>query len=161
MFKELLKFLGESIRTERYVSRPGLLQAIDPRVKLVALSGFIVVAIMSQSVSQMAVMLLVITALAIASRLPLHEFFARATLVPAFSAVIVLPLPFITPGFPLFIFQVGPWTIALTFEGLYRAVQFTVRIWVCVGALTLLTLTTKFTDMLHGMERLRFPRLFS
>ena len=35
MFKEMLKVLGESLRVEKYASQNGLLQRIDPRVKLI------------------------------------------------------------------------------------------------------------------------------
>ncbi len=160
MFKELLKVLGESLRNEEYTSRKGLLQLVDPRFKLGCFFSLIVVTVLLQSVLQFLLMLLFLIALAVASRVPQRAFFGRTAMVLVFSLVIVLPLPFITPGTPWLAFPLGPWLVSLSYEGLYSAALFTMRVWVSVGALTLLTLTTRFTALLHGMERLHFPRLF-
>lgn len=160
MLKELLRAVGESVRIERFASRQGLLQRVDPRVKLLSLSGVIIVAVLLQSILQFLVLLLLLTMLAVASHLPLRAFFRRQAAFIAFSTIIVLPLPFITPGYALVTIPVGPWMLQMTLEGLYRAVFFAVRVWVCVAALSLLTLSTRFVELLHGMQRLRFPRLF-
>lgn len=160
MLKELLRVLGESLRIERFANRKGVLQRVDPRIKLLSFAGVIIVAVLLQSVLQFLVLLLLLTALAVASYLPLCVFFRRQAAFVAFSTVIVLPLPFITPGYALLTIPVGPWLLWVTFEGLYRAVFFTVRVWVCVAALSLLTLSTRFAALLHGMQRLHFPRLF-
>jgi cobalt/nickel transport system permease protein len=81
-------------------------------------------------------------------------------MVLLFSIAIVVPLPFVTPGFALYTFQIGPWILWITLEGVYKAALFAMRVWVCGGALSLLTLTTRFTTLLQGMERLHLPRLF-
>ncbi len=160
MFKELLKVLGESLRNEEYASRNGLLQAVDPRFKLVCFFSLIVVTVLLQSVLQFLLMLFFLIVLAAASRIPQRAFFGRTSLVLVFSLIIVLPLPFITPGSPCLIFPLGPWLLILSYEGVYSAALFTMRVWVSVGALTLLTLTTRFTALLHSMDRLHFPKLF-
>lgn len=160
MLKELLKVLGESFRIERFANRKGLLQRVDPRVKLLSLGGVIVVAILLQTLLQFLILLLFLTVLAVASRLPLRAFFRRQAAIVAFAAIIVLPLPFITPGSALLSIAVGPWRLWVTFEGAYRALFFMMRVWVCVAALSLLTLSTRFAALLHGMQRLHFPRLF-
>ncbi|MFX1563301.1 MAG: cobalt ECF transporter T component CbiQ [Promethearchaeota archaeon] len=160
MFKEFLKVLGDSLRIEKYASHNGLLQRIDPRAKLLALTGFIIVAILLQNVLQFLIMLMFLTLLAIASRLPIRAFFSRQSMIMAFSLAIVLPLPFITPGYALLTIPFGPWLVWVTYEGVYRAVFFAMRVWVCVAALSLLTLTTRFNTLIHGMERLHFPQLF-
>ncbi|MFX1562098.1 MAG: cobalt ECF transporter T component CbiQ [Promethearchaeota archaeon] len=160
MFKEFLKVLGDSLRIEKFASRNGLLQRIDPRVKLLAFTGFIVVAVLLQNIIQFLLMLSCLIILAVGSRIPLRAFFGRQSMLILFSLTIVLPLPFITPGYALLTIPVGPWFVWVTFEGMYRAVFFLLRVWLCVSALSLLTLTTRFNSLIHGMERLRFPRLF-
>lgn len=160
MLKELLRAVGESLQIEQFASRPGVLQRVDPRIKLVSFAGVIIVAVLLQSVLQFLILLLLLTALAAASRLPLRAFFRRQAAFVGFSTVIVLPLPFITPGYALLTIPLGPWLFWVTFEGVYRAVFFAVRVWVCVAALSLLTLSTRFVELLHGMQRLHFPRLF-
>ncbi|MFX1565008.1 MAG: cobalt ECF transporter T component CbiQ [Promethearchaeota archaeon] len=160
MFKELLKVLGESLNVEKYASRSGVLQHIDPRVKLVGFTCLIVFAVLMQNLLQFAILLIVLTLLSIVSRIPLRAFFGRQLMVVFFSLVIVIPLPFITPGTLIFVMPFGPWLIAVSLEGLYRASVFGMRIWVCVAALGLLTLSTRFPVLLHGMQRLRLPSLF-
>ncbi|MFW9935444.1 MAG: cobalt ECF transporter T component CbiQ [Candidatus Thorarchaeota archaeon] len=160
MFKELLKVLGESLNVEKYASRSGVLQRIDPRVKLMGFTCLIIFAVLMQNIQQFAILLIFLTLLSIVSRIPLQAFFGRQLMVVFFSLVIVIPLPFITPGTPLFVFPFGPWLISVSLEGLYRAAVFGMRIWVCVAALSLLTLSTRFPVLLHGMQRLRLPSLF-
>lgn len=160
MFKELLKVLGESLSIEKYASRNGLLQRIDPRVKLIGLTCVIIFTVLMQNCLQFATLLLFLTLLAIASRIALRAFFSRQAMVLIFSAIIVIPLPFITLGTPIFVIPLGPWLIGVTVEGLYRAAVFGMRIWVCVAALSLLTLSTRFPVLLHGMQRLGLPSLF-
>lgn len=160
MFKELLKVLGESLNVEKYASRNGVLQRIDPRVKLIGFTCLIIFAVLMQNIQQFAILLIFLTLLSIVSRIPLQAFFGRQLMVVVFSLVIVIPLPFIIPGIPLFVFPLGPWLISVSFEGFYRAAVFGMRIWVCVAALSLLTLSTRFPVLLHGMQRLRLPSLF-
>ncbi|MFX1576522.1 MAG: cobalt ECF transporter T component CbiQ [Promethearchaeota archaeon] len=160
MFKELLKVLGESLNVEKYASRNGVLQRIDPRVKLIGFTCLIIFAVLMQNIQQFAILLIFLTLLSIASRIPLRAFFGRQLMVVFFSLVIVIPLPFIIPGTPLLVFPLGPWLISVSLEGLYRAAIFGMRIWVCVAALSLLTLSTRFPVLLHGMQRLRLPSLF-
>jgi cobalt/nickel transport system permease protein len=160
VLKELLRALGESFRIERFVNRKGLLQRVDPRIKLLSFAGLIVVAVLLQTLLQFLILLLLLAGLAVASRLPLGAFFRRQAMIVGFAAVIVLPLPFITPGYALLSIPLGPWRLWVTFEGVYRASLFAARVWVCVAALTLLTLSTRFAALLNGMQRLHFPRLF-
>lgn len=160
MFKELLKVLGESLHVEKYASRNGLLQRIDPRVKLIGFTCVIIIAVLMQNVLQFALLLLFLACLALASRIPLPAYFGRQVMGILFAAIIVIPLLFITPGTPLYIFSIGPWVLWISVEGVYRAAVFTMRIWTCLSALSLLTLSTRFSVLLHGMQRLRVPSLF-
>ncbi|MFW9831301.1 MAG: cobalt ECF transporter T component CbiQ [Candidatus Thorarchaeota archaeon] len=159
MFKELLKILGESLHIEKHASRNGLLQLIDPRVKLIGFICIIIIAVLMQNVLQFAILLLFLTCLAIASKIPLRAYSSRQAMGIVFVLIIVIPLPFITPGTPFFISSIGPWVLAISVDGVYRAAVFTMRIWSCLAALSLLTLSTRFSVLLHGMQRLRIPSL--
>ena len=160
MFKELLKILGESLHIEKYASQNGLLQRIDPRVKLIGFTGIIIIAVLMQNILQFLLLFLFLVFLAVLSRISLRAFFGRQVMIMLFSVIIVIPLPFITPGSPLFVVPIGPWTLWMTVEGVYRATTITMRIWTSVAALSLLTLSTRFSVLLHGMQRLRLPSLF-
>ncbi|MGQ9691000.1 MAG: cobalt ECF transporter T component CbiQ [Thermoproteota archaeon] len=80
--------------------------------------------------------------------------------IPIFAAVIALPLLFITPGSQLVMIGYDKYFVFITWEGIYKATCFTLRIWVCVASLTLLALTTKFSRLLHAVEKFKIPKFF-
>lgn len=136
------------------------MQSIDPRVKLSSIAAFIVVAVSTPTVSPLILMFAATVVLAVLSKIPLKFFLLRSSMfIPIFAGVIAIPLLFITPGRILMSTDIGGFLLSITYEGGYKMIVFTLRVWVCVAFLTLLVLTTRFTTMLHAMESLRLPRL--
>ncbi|MFQ5711123.1 MAG: cobalt ECF transporter T component CbiQ [Candidatus Geothermarchaeales archaeon] len=161
MLRDLLKTLENIMYVERFSATGGIAQGVDPRVKLCSFVAFILAAVAVRTVTPLIILFLIITGLAVVSGIPLRFFLLRATLfIPMFAAVIALPLPFITPGTPLATIGYGGFFISITEEGLYRAAQFTLRVWVCVASLVLLALTTRFSRLVQSLERLKAPRVF-
>jgi cobalt/nickel transport system permease protein len=68
-------------------------------------------------------------------------------------------LLFITPGRTLAIIGYDKYFLSITWEGVYKAVCFTLRVWVCVASLTLLVLTTKFSELVHALEKFKMPKV--
>jgi len=158
--RTFLKTFEDIIYVERYSTSNGLLQKIDPGVKLCCVAGFIVSTIFVRTVAPLILLLVAVIALSVASRIPLKFFLLRSVIfVPVFAAVIALPLPFLTPGAPLTQIRYDGLVATITAEGIYRAAQFTLRVLVCVASLILLVLTTRFSRILHVMENFRFPRV--
>jgi cobalt/nickel transport system permease protein len=168
------RFLREAILTEASARHRGLLQALDPRVKLITLLAVIVcVSVMRSPVTIWGVYCLALL-LAVASSLPLLSFLKRVWLfIPLFSAIIVVPALFniVTPGEPLWtIYHLGrshdigpyhiPETIAVTRQGVLTAVTFIGRVAASVSLAVLLTLTTLWSDLLRALRVFRVPRIF-
>jgi cobalt/nickel transport system permease protein len=168
------RFLRDAILTEAVARRKGLLQALDPRVKLVTLLAIIVcVSIMRSPVTIWGVYCFTLL-LAVVSALSLLSFIKRVWLfIPIFSAVIVFPAMFniVTPGEPLWtVFHLGrshdvgpyhiPETIAVTLQGVLTAATFIGRVAASVSLAVLLTLTTRWSDLLRALRVLRVPRIF-
>ncbi len=144
---------------ERYSTR-GALQQIDPRVKLLSIAALVVSAVAVRTITPLLILLMTAFAFCASSRIPLGFFFLRTTIfIPIFAGVISLPLPFITPGVALVSLEYGNLAVTITSEGLYRATQFTLRVWACVALSVLLILTTRFSKFIEAMEHLRFPRI--
>lgn len=159
--RTFLKTFEAIIYVERYSTSNGLLHKIDPGVKLCCVAGFIVSAISVRTVAPLILLLVAVTALSVASRIPLKFFLLRSVIfVPVFAAVIALPLPFLTPGAPLAQIRYDGLVATITAEGTYRAAQFTLRVLVCVASLILLVLTTRTSELFHVMEGFRVPRVF-
>ncbi|MBS7643430.1 cobalt ECF transporter T component CbiQ [Candidatus Bathyarchaeota archaeon] len=157
----LLKAFEDIVYAEKFQALSGLLQGIDPRVKFCSLVSLLVVAVGVRTITPLVILFVTITVFAVVSKIPLKYFFLRATLfIPIFAAVIALPLPFITPGTTLTVIGYNEYVIYITREGVYRALQFVFRIWVCVGLLVLLMSTTRFTAIIRALETFKIPRVF-
>lgn len=142
----------------------GLLQSIDPRVKIVATVVLLVTAGLVRSIPVLVTIYAAALALAAASRLPLGFFIKRVWLfIPIFTGIIVIPamFSFITPGnivLPLWTWhghQVG-----LTQQGLTSAGLLVMRVACSVSLVVLLTLTTPWTKLLAGLRALFIPKIF-
>ena len=168
------RFLRDVILSEAIAKRHGLLQALDPRVRLMSILTLIVcISLMMSPITIWGVYLLVLL-LAVASSVPLLFFIKRVWLfIPLFSAVIVIPALFniVTPGEPLWTMvhlaqshDFGPYhipeTISITRQGLLTAGTFIGRVAASVSLAVLLTLTTRWSDLLRSLGILRVPQIF-
>lgn len=165
-------FFRESTYAEGYSGRTGLLQLVDPRFKLV---GTIILVTCIAFMTRLEWILgfhLLIFLLVVASRVRLSYFLKRTWLfIPLFTLVVVTPsmFSFFSPGKPLLTLlalgqQIGsfssPWTIAFTVQGVSAAVLFILRTGAAVSLVVLLTLTTRWTDLLASLQNLKVPKAF-
>jgi len=161
MLKSFLKTFEDTFYIEKYSISEGLPQSIGPQVKLISIIAIVVTAIAVRTLVPLVILLALVVGLAAAARIPLKFFVYRSIIfVPLFAGVIALPLLFIVPGSSMAEIGIGPYVAVITREGVYRATQFFLRVWVCVASLTLLILVTKFSKIIQAMERFKVPSLF-
>jgi cobalt/nickel transport system permease protein len=111
--------------------------------------------------------------LALASRAGLRRLAVRAWIfIPLFTAVIALPATtnWVSPGHPLLTFWQGspvalgpfhlPGTLAITEPGLLSAAHLVLRVTAVVSFAVLLTLTTRWNDLLRSLRVVRAPKMF-
>ncbi|MGQ9468965.1 MAG: cobalt ECF transporter T component CbiQ [Nitrososphaerales archaeon] len=161
MLSSFLKTFEDIVNNERFSSLNGFIQSIDPRVKIFSFTAFILVAITARSITSLMILIMITFLLSITSKIPLKFFIIRTSFTPMFVAVIALPLLFITPGNSIFTISYYEYLISITMEGVYKTLQFTLRVWACVNSLILLVLTTRFSNLVHAMERFKVPRVFT
>ena len=167
-------FLQDTMVNEAVARRKGLLQAIEPRMKLITVLAVII----SVSIMRTPIMIWGIYGftllLAVASSLSLVFFIKRVWLfVPLFSALIVIPALFnvVTPGEPVWTMlhlaqshDLGPYhipdSIAVTRQGILTATIFIGRVSTSVSLAVLLTMTTLWSDLLQALSVLKVPRIF-
>jgi cobalt ECF transporter T component CbiQ len=145
---------SDGIATER-----GLLQRLDPRVKLVALLGLLLTTALARSFGVLAGLYVVTLGLASASALSLSFFVKRVWLfVPVFTALIALPATssFVTPGHV--VASLGP--LAVTSQGLHAAGLLVARVATSISIVVLLTVTTPWSKLLAALRALFVPRVF-
>jgi len=167
-------FLRETVLTDSIAKRSGLMQALDPRVKILTIFALIICVSIMRSPAVIWGTYCFTLLLAVASSVSLVFFIKRVWLfVPIFSAIIVVPAMFnvVTPGDPLWtVFRFasshsfGPYyipdTIAVTRQGVLTAATFTGRVAASVSLAVLLTLTTLWSDLLRALRVLRIPQIF-
>jgi cobalt/nickel transport system permease protein len=150
---------GEDVAAAR-----GVLQRIDPRVKLLSLIGLLIVAGLSHSMITLVVMYAATLVLAAASALPVGFFIKRVWLfVPIFTGIMVLPatLSVVTPGD--IVLTLWHWHGAaegITMQGLIAAGRVVARVAVSISLVVLLTLTTPWIRLLAALRSLGVPRIF-
>lgn len=171
---ELTEALQRAVFTHRYARLPGLLQRVDPRVKLVTLMVFLIGAGMAHHIETLLGLYVFSLFLAIVSRVPLGFFLKRVWFfIPIFAGIIAVPAIFniITPGRPVLtilrfsdpVSLLGlvhiPAEITVTEQGLKGAAIFVVRVADSVSLAVLLVLTTEWMRLLSALSAFRFPRM--
>jgi cobalt/nickel transport system permease protein len=160
--EELLTFFRDTLLTERTTDINSVIHRLDPRVKLISLISIIVCAVILENVIFSGILFLILTILVLLSRIPLKLYVVRTSIIPIFSLLIALPLPFIVMGTPLaFIHVYGFTYLTVSFEGLYRALVFVSRVWIAAGSAVLLISTTKFSSLAMALRKLGAPELFT
>jgi cobalt/nickel transport system permease protein len=95
--------LSKALVAEHAARQPGLLQRLDPRVRVVGLLVLGVAVVVCHRIEVIGGMLALAALLAIASRVSLGSLVLRVWLVVlGFTGLIALPALFVTPGYPLF-----------------------------------------------------------
>jgi len=155
--------LRQALQSEEFAGRRGLLQRLDPRVKLIATVALLVAAGLVRHIPVLLALYALTLLLAAASRLPVGWFVKRVWLfVPVFTGVVVLPatFSFVTPG--EVVLPLGHWfghPVGLTRQGLAGASLIVCRVAASISLVVLLTLTTPWSRLLAALGALRVPRL--
>jgi len=140
---------------ERIARQMGLLQGLDPRLKIVALLLLILAINLSHSILVILVLYFLTLGLAFFSKIPLAFFVKRVWLfIPFFTGIIALPALFITPGPILAHLPLG---LVITKNGVMTAAFLLLRVGTSVSVAVLLILATPWNSVLKALGVLRVP----
>jgi len=155
---ELTHALEQSLFAENLSRKPGLLQALDPRIKILSILALLVSVSLSRSLPVLLSLYAFALLLAWRSLIPLGFFIKRVWLfMPFFTGLIALPALFITPG-PAFVTL--PLGLAITKTGAVTVLFLLLRVSTSVSLGVLLILTTPWTTLLKALSVLRVPEGF-
>jgi cobalt/nickel transport system permease protein len=145
---------------DRYVNLESPVHILDARVKLLLTLGFVLALALVPAGQWWAIALLVVLlwGTILQSRVGLW-FILRQALVALPFALVGFTLAFTRPGAPLFQIPLGFATLTVTDAGLVAFLSVVLKSWLSVQAALLLTMTTHFTDLLHGLQGLRLPTI--
>ena len=156
--------LRQVMFSDDLAGRPGLLQRVDPRAKVVSMLVVLVAAALLHNIPVLVALYLATLALAAASRIPVGFFIKRVWLfVPIFTGIVVLPatLSLITPGHV--VLTLWHWhghPQGFTAQGLTSAGLIVSRVAVSISLVVLVTVTTSWVRLLSALRILGVPRMF-
>jgi len=159
----ILSFLKDTVANESYALKKGLLQSIEPRVKIIGFLVFIIGCILSRDIRQLVLLYLICIFLATVSKIDLVYFLKRTWIfIPIFSFLIAIPALFdiFSPGETLFNLKIFGFVLIITKEGFNSAVLFVSRVAVSVSYIVLLDLTTLHTTLLKALKIFKIPKIF-
>jgi cobalt/nickel transport system permease protein len=156
--------LRQALAADESATGRGLLQRVDPRVKLVTIVGLLVVVGLLRNLPTLVGCYLATLPLAAASALPVRFFVKRVWLfIPIFTGVVVLPatLSVVTPGdVVLTLWHWHGRPEGFTAQGLHGAALIVIRVATSISLVVLLTLTTQWTRLLAALRAVGVPRIF-
>ena len=153
----LTRALGNALVSEQIARNPGLLQALDPRVRLIGLLALVLAVTLSHRISVVVALFALALLLALLSHVALRSLAVRVWLVVLlFTGVIALPALFLTPGDPIVASPVS--NLHITRQGVATALLLIMRVETAVTLTTLLVLTTPWMHILKALRALRVPQ---
>ena len=150
--------LERGLFAETISARPGLLQGLDARVKVISVLAWLIAVSLSRSLAVILGLYLLTFVLALVSAIPANLFIRRVWLaLPFFTGVLVLPALFLTPG-PAWLHL--PLGLVITRTGVMTALFLLLRVSTCLSLVLLLILTTPWNTVLSALGVLHVPDIF-
>jgi cobalt/nickel transport system permease protein len=148
--------MERALYAEELAKAGGLLQRLDPRVKLIGLLGLVVAAAMARKLWVICAVFAVALILAVASRVSLSALTKRVWIpVIFFTGIIALPAPFLVPGREVWRLPGLGWPV--TAPGLTSAAYLITRVGTSATLSVLLILCTPWNHVLKALRVLRVP----
>jgi cobalt/nickel transport system permease protein len=151
--KSLSRALSRALINEQTARQPGVMQALDPRVRVAGTFLLVVAVVLLHQITVLLTLFVAGVVLALASAVTLRTLTLRVWLVVlAFTGVIALPALWLTPGEPLSTFP------SITRQGLHTAMMLVLRVETAVTFTTVLVLTTPWAQVLKALRSLGLPK---
>ncbi len=143
--------MERALYAEASASRGGLLQRLDPRVKVAGLLSLVVAVALATKLWLIAAVLALAVVLACVSAIPLRVLASRAWIAALlFSGIIAAPALFLTPGTSLY-------GLPITMQGARTAGFLVLRAETAATLMLVLICTTRWTHVLKALRIFRVP----
>jgi cobalt/nickel transport system permease protein len=147
--------LEQSVFAEKISRQRGLLQLLDPRLKVISMVMLLFAVSLSHQLAVIAALYFYALILATLSAVPLAFFIKRVwVFIPFFTGIVALPALFITPGPTLAQLPLG---LVITRTGMMTALFLLLRVGTSVSYAVLFVLTTPWNSVLKALGVLHVP----
>ena len=171
---DIFTFFEECLVNDSIAQSKGLLQSLDPRIKLISMVVFIFAVAMTRDIRLLAIVYILTLIVAYLSRIELWFFIKRVWMfIPIFAGIIMIPVLFniFTPGDALVTVAtpgpnayLGPFVlpavITITKQGVMVASLFVLRVATCVSIAVLLFLTTPRDLLFKSLRSFKVPKVY-
>ena len=148
--------LQHAFDAEEIAKKKGLLQKLDPRVKILAILPLIVIAALTRRLRVVIVLFGIAAAIALLSKVPLITLAKRVWLaVLTFTGFISVPALFLTPGRAIYSLPLLGWSV--TAPGLRAAAYLIMRAETAATFCVVVVLCTPWSNVLKALRVLRMP----
>jgi cobalt ECF transporter T component CbiQ len=152
----LVNAMERALFAEELAKSDGLLQRLDPRIKVVGILALVVASAMAHRLWVIGALFAVAVTVAVMSRVSLGTLAKRVWIaILIFTGVIALPAPFIVPGREVWRLPGLDWPV--TAQGLASACYLVARVETAATLSVLLILCTPWSHVLKALRVLRVP----
>ncbi|SHF46638.1 cobalt/nickel transport system permease protein [Caldanaerobius fijiensis DSM 17918] len=147
--------------TDLSASKKGIMQAFDPRVKLISALILVVFANLCKNFYGLGMFFLYTLVLAALSRINYMKYILRVSTVSIlFGGIVLIPSLFnvVSGGRPFL--HLGKW-LYITDEGVIRAIFFMMRSFISLSFIYLITVTTRWLDLMKALRSVGIPDVFA
>ena len=148
------RVVAKALVSEQTATLPGLLQAFDPRVRVISVVVLVLAVTLCRKIEVVIAMFFMAVLIAIGSRITISSLAKRVWLIVfGFTGMIAFPAMFLTPGDV--IGHIG--RSGITRQGLNTAVLLIFRVEAAVTLTTALVMSTQWTEILRALRSLYVP----
>jgi cobalt/nickel transport system permease protein len=147
---------------DEYSSINSYIHNIEPRVKIASTFLFILFVVFTEpsSFSAFALYGVLIGVMILLSKLPVGFIFRRSFAVIPFVIMVAMFMPFIKEGEAAGVYYFGALKLTVSYGGLMVLWNVAVKSYLCILSVILLLGSTRISDLLKALERLRAPSIF-
>lgn len=144
---------------DRYSDIDSFIHRLDPRTKVITTFAFILVVVLTPPTGWQAFALYfaIIAGLVLISKIPPFYVLKRSLVIVPFVLFITIFIPFLKSGEPSGSYNIWIWQVSNS--GLLILWNVLIKAWLSMLSLILLSSTTKFSELLNGLEQLRLPKV--
>jgi len=146
---------------DRYSDLDSFIHKLDPRTRFITTFAFILVVVLTPPTRWQAFALYfaLLAGLILLSKLPPLYVLKRSLVIVPFVLMIAIFIPFFRPGEVVGSYNVWLWELSITYGGLLVLWNVVIKAWLSILSLIVLSSTTKFSELLKGLEQLRMPKV--
>jgi cobalt/nickel transport system permease protein len=144
---------------DQYSDLGSFIHKLDPRTKIITTFALVLMVVLTppQKWEIFIIYFALIASLILLSKVPPLYVLKRSLVIVPFVLFIAIFIPFLKTSEPSGSYNIWIWQ--LSYSGLIIVWNVVIKAWLSILSLILLSSTTKFSELLKGLEQLRMPQV--